>query len=262
MLGVAAGASLAGALLKRRRPAPRGETRRGADLASRRRCSRCAAASWPQYHGVEHKAIAAYEQGTADAGDADKEHERCGSHLVAPMLASNLAGTLLLRRALERPGPLAGGAVALASTAVAVEVFAWCERHAATRAGARAPRRPASRSSARSARASPTSASSRSAAPRWRRSCGPRASRLWQRRIQLLEREPIELRVPACCMGRRSRLGRAGMQVTAAPTPQAVRPAAPVIPALVRLGASSRTRSSPGPRSSSWACSSSSSGAR
>ena len=82
-----------------------------------------------QYHGVEHKAIKAYEQDDADAADAAKEHERCGSHLVAPMLASNLAGTLLLRRAVEKPGPIAGGAVAIASTAVAVEVFAWCERH-------------------------------------------------------------------------------------------------------------------------------------
>jgi uncharacterized protein YqhQ len=57
------------------------------------------------------------------------------------MLASNVAGTLLLRRVLERPGPVAGGAVALASTAAAVEVFAWCERNSDTRA-ARAMRRP------------------------------------------------------------------------------------------------------------------------
>ena len=49
---------------------------------------------------------------------------------MAPMLAANLAGTLLLKRAVERPTPLAGGAVALASTAAAVEVFAWTERHA------------------------------------------------------------------------------------------------------------------------------------
>jgi uncharacterized protein YqhQ len=93
------------------------------------------------YHGVEHKAIAAYESDTPDAADAAKEHDRCGSHLVAPMLASNVAGTLLLRQVVERPGPLAGGAVAVASTAAAVEVFAWCERNADTRA-ARALRRP------------------------------------------------------------------------------------------------------------------------
>ena len=93
------------------------------------------------YHGVEHKAIAAYEQGDADAAEAAKEHDRCGSHLVAPMLAANLAGAALLRRLVERPSPLAVGAVGLASIAAAVEVFAWSERHPGTRA-ARALRRP------------------------------------------------------------------------------------------------------------------------
>ena len=94
--------------------------------------SRCAAASSRAYHGVEHKAIAAYESDDDDAADAAKEHDRCGSHLVAPLLASNLAGTLLLRRVVEKPGPMAGAGVAVASTAVAVEVFAWCERNAAS----------------------------------------------------------------------------------------------------------------------------------
>jgi uncharacterized protein YqhQ len=93
------------------------------------------------YHGVEHKAIGAYEQGAADARDATKEHDRCGSHLMAPMLAANLAGTALLRRAIQRPSPLAGAAVQLASIGVAVEVFAWSERHEDT-ALARALRRP------------------------------------------------------------------------------------------------------------------------
>ena len=32
--------------------------------------------------------------------------------------------------AMERPNAIAGGAVALASTAAAVEVFAWTDRHA------------------------------------------------------------------------------------------------------------------------------------
>ena len=58
------------------------------------------------------------------------------------MLAANLAGTLLLRSARWRsPTPLAGGPVALASTAAAVEVFAWSERHAGTPV-ARALKRP------------------------------------------------------------------------------------------------------------------------
>jgi uncharacterized protein YqhQ len=142
VLGVAAGASLAGAVLRRRLPGGTGETAsvvlslapallalRGGELAA--------------YHGVEHKAIAAYESGDegADAADAAKEHDRCGSHLVTPMLASNLAGALLVRRVLERPGPVAGAGVAVASTAAAVEVFAWCERNAQSPL-ARAIRRP------------------------------------------------------------------------------------------------------------------------
>ncbi len=139
VLGVAAGASLTGALARKRLRGIGGESiaalvsvapalfaLRGGELAA--------------YHGVEHKSIAAYEQ-DSDAGDASKEHERCGSHLVAPLLASNLAGTLLLRRTLEKPSPVAGGAVALVSTAVAVEVFAWCERNAETKL-AKALRRP------------------------------------------------------------------------------------------------------------------------
>jgi uncharacterized protein YqhQ len=79
------------------------------------------------YHGVEHKAIAGYEEGS-DAAEADKEHDRCGSHLVAPMLAAAAIGNVALRRAGLR-GPAAEAAVGLGSAAVAVEMFAWGERH-------------------------------------------------------------------------------------------------------------------------------------
>lgn len=87
-----------------------------------------------EYHGVEHKAIAAYETGKADAADAAKEHDRCGSHLMAPLLASNLAGTALLRHTLERPGAAAQMAVGVASLGLAVEVFVWSEKHSASTA--------------------------------------------------------------------------------------------------------------------------------
>ena len=80
------------------------------------------------YHGVEHKAIGAYEQETETA-DATKEHERCGSNLVAPLMATATVGNVAVRRAGLR-GPLADGLVALGSVAVAVEVFGWSERHA------------------------------------------------------------------------------------------------------------------------------------
>jgi uncharacterized protein YqhQ len=135
VLGAAAVAAAGGALLRRRVRGVAGEAAlagvsllpsllalRGGDLAA--------------YHGVEHKAIGAYEQGAADVREATKEHDRCGSHLMAPLLASNLAGTALVQKAIEKPGPLAGAAVSLASIGIAVEVFAWAERHdgsAATR---------------------------------------------------------------------------------------------------------------------------------
>jgi uncharacterized protein YqhQ len=82
------------------------------------------------YHGVEHKSIAAYES-DGDAGDADKEHDRCGSNLVAPMLGAAAVGNVAARRAGLR-GPLTEAGVALGSAALAVEVFAWSERHEGT----------------------------------------------------------------------------------------------------------------------------------
>jgi uncharacterized protein YqhQ len=83
-----------------------------------------------EYHGVEHKAIAAYETGEQDAADAQKEHDRCGSHLMAPLLAANLAGAALLRRLIHKPGPLAHTVVGVAALGAAVEVFVWSEKHA------------------------------------------------------------------------------------------------------------------------------------
>jgi uncharacterized protein YqhQ len=127
VLGAMVGAAAAGSVLRRRRSTgaetaiaalgmlPAVIALRGSELA--------------EYHGVEHKAIGAYEQG-ADPETAAKEHERCGSNLVAPMLASTIVGQALVRRLLERPGFLAQGAVSVGSVAVAVEMFGWSERHA------------------------------------------------------------------------------------------------------------------------------------
>jgi len=81
------------------------------------------------YHGVEHKAIAAYEQGIDDPTGVPKEHDRCGSNLLAPMMLLSAGGTVLLERVIERPGPVARAAVGLAGASVAVEMFAWSDRH-------------------------------------------------------------------------------------------------------------------------------------
>jgi uncharacterized protein YqhQ len=86
------------------------------------------------YHGVEHKAIGAYEAGSDDPASATKEHERCGSNLVVPMLVLSAAGQLLLERTLEQPGPLARATVGVASASLAAEMFAWSERNPDTSA--------------------------------------------------------------------------------------------------------------------------------
>ena len=93
------------------------------------------------YHGAEHKAIGAYEAGSDDPASATKEHERCGSNLVVPMLVLSAAGQLLLERALENPGPVARAAVGVGSASVAAEMFAWSERNPGS-AAARAFHRP------------------------------------------------------------------------------------------------------------------------
>ena len=81
------------------------------------------------YHGVEHKAIAAYEQGIEDVASVPKEHDRCGSNLVVPMMLLSAGGTFLLERLVERPGAAARAGVGLGGASVAVEMFAWSDHH-------------------------------------------------------------------------------------------------------------------------------------
>ena len=80
------------------------------------------------YHGAEHKAIGAYESG-GPAADEPKEHERCGSNLIGPLLAFSVAGQVIVEGVLERPNSIARGAASLAATGAAVEVFAYAERN-------------------------------------------------------------------------------------------------------------------------------------
>jgi uncharacterized protein YqhQ len=87
-----------------------------------------------QWHAVEHKSIAAYERGGAGgiAGNAaePKEHDRCGSNLVLPLLVSTAIGNLVARRMPGRRSRLIArmGAAALGIGA-AVEAFSFAERN-------------------------------------------------------------------------------------------------------------------------------------
>jgi uncharacterized protein YqhQ len=77
------------------------------------------------YHGAEHVSIGTYEHGEKRA----KEHERCGSHLIGPLLVATAAGNVLAGRApahLRKPARIAGS---LGAVGAAVEVFAWMTRN-------------------------------------------------------------------------------------------------------------------------------------
>jgi len=86
------------------------------------------------YHGVEHKAIAAYERGdgtpaAAEVASVPKEHDRCGSNLIVPMMLMSAGGTLLLERIVAEPSAAARAGVGLGGASLAVEMFAWSDRH-------------------------------------------------------------------------------------------------------------------------------------
>ncbi len=77
------------------------------------------------YHGAEHISIGSYEQGER----AQKEHERCGSHLVGPLLATTALGNLLAARAPAQLRGPARAAAQLGALAASTEIFGWMVRN-------------------------------------------------------------------------------------------------------------------------------------
>src|SRR6187549_3313197 len=102
-LGAAARELLSGALSL----APAMMALRGGELAA--------------YHGAEHISIGTYEHGEKRA----KEHERCGSHLVGPLLVASAAGNMLAARAPDHLRGPARTVSSIGAIGAAVEVFAW-----------------------------------------------------------------------------------------------------------------------------------------
>jgi uncharacterized protein YqhQ len=77
------------------------------------------------YHGAEHVTIGSYEHGEA----RPREHERCGTHLVGPLLLSTAAANVAVRR-LPEAGQKAGrAAAAVGAVAASTEIFGWMTRN-------------------------------------------------------------------------------------------------------------------------------------
>jgi uncharacterized protein YqhQ len=88
------------------------------------------------YHGAEHITIGTYEHGET----REKEHERCGSHLVGPLLGTLAIGNALASRAPVQFRLAARGLASLGALAASTEIFSWMVRnpdHAVSKALAR-----------------------------------------------------------------------------------------------------------------------------
>jgi uncharacterized protein YqhQ len=91
--------------------APAAFAMRGSELAS--------------YHGAEHISIGTYEHGPG----ATKEHERCGGHLLGPLVATSAVGNLLAGLAPERSRGRVRAAAQFSAIAASTEIFGWMSRH-------------------------------------------------------------------------------------------------------------------------------------
>jgi uncharacterized protein YqhQ len=77
------------------------------------------------YHGAEHISIGTYEHGPG----ATKEHERCGGHLIGPLVATSAIGNVLAGLAPERSRGRARAFAQLGAVAASTEIFGWMSRH-------------------------------------------------------------------------------------------------------------------------------------
>ena len=77
------------------------------------------------YHGAEHISIGTYEHGAG----ATKEHERCGGHLVGPLLVTTAFGNALASLAPQRVRVHARAAAQIGAIGASTELFGWMTRH-------------------------------------------------------------------------------------------------------------------------------------
>jgi uncharacterized protein YqhQ len=77
------------------------------------------------YHGAEHISIGRYEHGEG----ATKEHERCGGHLVGPLVATTVVGNVLAGMAPAHLRNHARAAAQLGAVAASTEIFGWMTRN-------------------------------------------------------------------------------------------------------------------------------------
>jgi hypothetical protein len=126
-IGVMSGAALLLRAVRRSRLRPVAQETVGALLALVPAALAVRGTDVAAYHGAEHISIGSYEHGE----QRPREHERCGSHMLGPLLAASAAGNVLAARVGSTPrGRAAGRTVAgLGALALATELFSWMLRN-------------------------------------------------------------------------------------------------------------------------------------
>jgi uncharacterized protein YqhQ len=136
VLGAMAGSMVAIQAVRRTRFSPLTQESLAALLALGPAVVALRGSALAEYHGAEHISIGSYEHGEPRT----REHERCGSHMIGPLLATTAVGSALAARAPRHLRPAARLAAGVGSVAAAVEVFSWMvanEHHPVARALAR-----------------------------------------------------------------------------------------------------------------------------
>jgi uncharacterized protein YqhQ len=78
-----------------------------------------------EYHGAEHISIGRYEHGEG----ATREHERCGGHLIGPLVLTSSIGNVLAAKAPQHLRNPARAVAQVGAIAAATELFGWMTRN-------------------------------------------------------------------------------------------------------------------------------------
>ncbi len=84
------------------------------------------------YHGAEHITIGSYEHDEP----RPREHERCGTHLVGPLIATTAIGNALASLAPQHLRGTARAAAGIGAVVASTELLSWMVRHPENRIAA------------------------------------------------------------------------------------------------------------------------------
>ena len=126
VVGAMLATALAARVLRRSRLSPGARELAAAGVAFLPAALALRGAGLAEYHGAEHISIGTYENG---GERAPKEHPRCGSQLIAPMVASTVAANVVAAKTPAGARSLTRLVGTVGAIGGSVEVFSWAARN-------------------------------------------------------------------------------------------------------------------------------------